>query len=89
MSLFGSDLKPLPLGRDPGCRYTAHVLPEVLADGRISYLEQCYGTLSRLPDRAVSLMAYDPRTGSRKRLRPYYLPFGATVMRLRPTCGSA
>jgi hypothetical protein len=29
-------------------------------------------------------MAYDPRTGSKKRLRPYYLPFAASVYAFSP-----
>jgi hypothetical protein len=77
VGLDRSSLTRLPISQAPGCRYFAETNPYALRNGRIAYIERCYGTSNRLPDEAVRLMAYDPRSRRTRPLRHYYLPFAS------------
>jgi hypothetical protein len=65
----------LSVPAERNCASTSQSFPEPLPDGRLAFLQHCWGNAERLPDRAVSLRAYDFATGGTSRLVPYYLPF--------------
>jgi hypothetical protein len=72
---------PLPARRD--CRATSHDSARALPDGRVAYLEECWG--QDVPRDAKRLRAYDPRTGEVSDLRPYALPVGSSHYAFDPT----
>jgi hypothetical protein len=74
VDLASGSVKRLPLFNDPGCPYQTTAEPDMLADGQLAYLHECFGNAARVPGQVVSLMAYQPRTGANVRLRPYFLP---------------
>lgn len=76
-----AEFAPLSLPPDPDCQHSARYVPSALPIGRLGYIEKCFlpKTRRRIPQEAVTLMAYEPATGSAERLRPYYLPFAASV----------
>jgi len=68
-------LERLPLPSRAGCRATSHDVGRTLPDGRLAYLEECWGR--KIPHNAKRLRAFDPRTREVTDLRPYALPLGA------------
>jgi hypothetical protein len=73
VGLDGSGLERLPLPDDPPCALTMHVVPGLIADGRLTYVQGCIGSIPRVPDEANALMAYDFGTARASRLFAYYL----------------
>jgi hypothetical protein len=71
VAVDGSDLKRLPLPNEAGCKYTSKVLPTVLGDGRLGYVQQCWPGGGRV----VTLMTWDPGTNIVRPLVPYRLLF--------------
>jgi len=67
----GSRMRRLPLPTVPDCVSTIHLVPQVLPDGRLAYVEHCIGTNPRVPLHASRLMALDARTGRVEPLIPY------------------
>ncbi len=74
MSASRARLTRLRLPRARGC-VSAQFAPAALSDGSLAYLATCFGNPARLPNRAVSLNRFNPRTRRGGRLRPYSLPF--------------
>lgn len=86
MNLDGTELAPLAVPADPGCKRSVRHAPRPLPDGRLGYIETCLPSDGRrFPQEAVTLRAYDPATGEAERLRPYYLPFAARLFDFGPT----
>jgi hypothetical protein len=72
--LGDSTLQRLPLPDDHrGCNATAHYSPRPLADGRLSYIQQCYAGPPVVPVEANAVMTFDPRSGKVAQLFPYFL----------------
>jgi hypothetical protein len=55
-----------------------------LPDGRLAFIQECYGNAQRLPLKVNSVIAYNPATSSVRRLRPYYLDFAAGALTFSP-----
>jgi dipeptidyl aminopeptidase/acylaminoacyl peptidase len=58
----------VPLLSEPGCTTSATDDPAPLADGRLAFLQTCYGDLTRPGDQMVTPAAYNLRTGKVSRL---------------------
>jgi hypothetical protein len=73
LQVLAADLTPvasLLVPSDPACPLAAQRFPRALADGRLAYIQQCYG-LDQPLDQRSTLMAWDPATNSTTALRPY------------------
>lgn len=75
-------LAPLPLPNDPTCKGTGHHVPRMLPDGRLGYIQFCFGHAS--PQHVKKLMAYDFTKRIAAPLEPYFLDFGAKDYDFRP-----
>ena len=75
-------LQRLPLPDRTGCSATSQDVGRALPDGRVSYLEQCWGP--NAPRKPKRLRSYDSRTGAIRDVRPYALPFGANHYAFAP-----
>jgi hypothetical protein len=67
----GSNLLPLPLPDEAGCKYTSKTLATVLGDGRLGYVQQCWPGGGDV----AMLMAWDARQGVVRPLVSYRLRF--------------
>jgi hypothetical protein len=75
MSLAGSSRRRLPLPSEKGCKLTSQEAPIALPDGRIGYLQECWG--HEIPHNAKFLRTYDLALGRVGYLRRYALPVSA------------
>jgi hypothetical protein len=71
VAVDGAQLETLPLPDEPGCKYTSKALPEVLGDGRLGYVQQCWPGGGDV----VRLMTWDAETNKVTPLVPYRLRF--------------
>jgi len=82
LKLDGSGLKRLRLPAQRGCRLTSHSTGVALADGRLGYLQECWG--QEIPHRAKFVRTYNPRTTRVAYLRPYPVPVSAGYFAASP-----
>jgi hypothetical protein len=78
----GRQLTLLRLPNDPTCKATGQQFPMLLPDGRLGYVQFCFG--DGPPERTKRLMAYDFHTQAATPLEPYFLDFGAKDYSFRP-----
>lgn len=82
MRLDGSGLARLSLPEQAGCKLTSQSAPVALRDGRIAYLQECWG--QEIPHNAKYLRTFDLETGRVGYLRPYSLVVSAGVFAVGP-----
>lgn len=74
LSLKTFAVEPVPFESESGCSSVDQLFPTGLSDGRLAYLQYCFGNESRLPDSVGSLRAYNVGRKTTSLLRPYRLP---------------
>ena len=72
VSIRGGPLRRLPLSGQRGCTRTTEQYGSNLPDGTLGFVQYCLGAA---PENAVTLRAYDWRTGKVRRLVRYHLPY--------------
>jgi WD40-like Beta Propeller Repeat len=82
LTLDGNGFEQLNLPRRRGCRNTSYDLGRPHPDGRLLYLEECWGLDNSR--RAKRLMAYDFRTQTVDAFVPYPLSVGANHYAIAP-----
>ncbi|HEX5414309.1 MAG TPA: hypothetical protein VFZ25_01500, partial [Chloroflexota bacterium] len=82
LDLETSQMRPLPLPDDPTCKDTGHQFPEMLPDGRLGYIQFCFGGAP--PEQTKRLMAYDFTKQTAAPLESYFLNFSANVYDFEP-----
>lgn len=83
VAAYDPELRLVPLPNDPSCARTGHVVPGMLADGRLAYVQRCIGN-PRVPQEANSLMVFDFASGTATPLFPYYLHANQVQYALAP-----
>jgi len=75
LKLTGGELTRLRLPQQRGCKLTSQSGAVALPDGRVGYLQECWG--QEIPHNAKYLRTYDQATGRIGYLRPYPLVVSA------------
>lgn len=75
LKLDGSSRRRLPLPSEKGCKLTSQEEPIPLPNGRIGYVQECWG--QEIPHNAKFLRTYDLASGDVGYVRRYALPVSA------------
>jgi hypothetical protein len=79
--------RAVPLVSDPGCTTSSSDDPAPLADGRLAFLQTCYGDQSRPGDQMVTPAVYNLGTGKASRLFGFQLRAFVEQMAFPPAGG--
>ena len=83
LDLTSGRIAPLPLRRYRSCPYTFFGDFAPMASGEFAYVRTCYGN-HQPPDMATTILAFNPKSGRSRSLRPYFLPWAVGTFSFSP-----